>query len=98
MAVTVLLDFHVRPDQLSTAESVITRLLPDTRGFAGCIALDVTRDLSDSTHFVFLERWDSVEAYEAYEAWRMTPEGRSGLRDLLVEPPRVTQLRVDSAF
>lgn len=98
MAVTVLLDFHVRPDELATAEAVITRLLPDTRGFDGCIALDVTRDIADPTHFVFLERWDSVEAYEAYEAWRVTPEGWSGLRDLLVEPPKATKLRADPAF
>ena len=98
MAVTVLFDFHVRPDELSAAEAVITALLVDTRAFEGCIALDVTRDLSDSTHLVFLEKWDSVEAYEAYAAWRATPEGSSGLRELLVEPPRITKLRADPAF
>ena len=98
MAVTVLFDFHVRPDELSAAESVITRLLVDTRAFDGCLALDVTRDLSDPTHFVFLESWVSAEAYEGYAAWRATPGGSSGLRELLVEPPRITQLRADPAF
>jgi len=98
MAITVLFDFQVRPGELPKAESVITRLLVDTRAFDGCIALDVTRDLTDPTHFVFLERWDSAGAYQAYAAWRATPEGSSGLRELLVEPPRITQLGADPAF
>jgi heme oxygenase (mycobilin-producing) len=98
MAVTVLLDFHVRPDELIAAEGVITRLLPDTRAFDGCIALDVMRDIADPTHFVFAEKWDSVEAYQAYDAWRGSPAGASGLRELFVEPAKVTKLRVDPAL
>jgi len=93
MSVIVLFDFHVRPDEVSTAESVIARLLVDTRAYDGCVSLDVTRDIADRAHLVFIERWDSVEAYDAYAAWRATPEGSSGLRDLLVEPPAITTLR-----
>ena len=46
------------------------------------------------THVVVVEHWESLEADDAYRAWRATPEGASDLRTLLAEPPTLTRLHV----
>lgn len=42
----------------------------------------MVRDLDDPRHLLVLEVWESLEADEAYRAWRATPEGANELREL----------------
>jgi heme oxygenase (mycobilin-producing) len=98
MAVTVLLDFTFRPDQLASAEEFVAEMLVATRGFAGCTEIEVTRDITDPARFVLIETWESVEHDDAYRAWRATPAGNSGLRDRLATPPALTRLETVASF
>ena len=82
MAITSVLDIRLPPDAPSDAEPRITAVLSATRARPGCLSVDVVRDLDDRRHLVVLEVWESLEADDAYRAWRATPAGASELREL----------------
>ncbi|SEQ79600.1 putative quinol monooxygenase [Microlunatus flavus] len=82
MAITSLLDIHLRPDAPEDVEARVTAVLAATRARPGIISAEVVRDLEDPRHLVVVELWESVEADDAYRAWRATPEGASELGEL----------------
>ncbi|MCU1473817.1 putative quinol monooxygenase [Amnibacterium sp.] len=86
MATTALLDLHVRGDRAADAPKVIEAILRDTRAFEGCLGVEVLVDVEDSAHVTVVEHWRSLDRDDAYRAWRATPEGASGLGDLLDRP------------
>ena len=91
MAITAFLDLHLRADAPADAAAVIDGILADTRAFDGSLGLEVLRDAADPAHLVVVERWRSMAHDEAYRAWRATPEGASGLGDLLDRAPALTK-------
>ena len=82
MAITSLLDIQLLPDAPADAEARITAILSQTRSRPGFLSADVVRDLADPRHLVVIEMWESLEADDAYRAWRATPEGASELGEL----------------
>ena len=86
MATTALLDLHVRDDRAADGLRVIETILRDTRAFEGCLAVEVLVDVEDPAHVTVVEHWRSLESDDAYRAWRATPEGASGLGELLDRP------------
>jgi len=82
MAITSVLDIQLRPDAPEDADTRISSVLSQTRARPGFLAADVVRDLDDPRHLIVIEVWESLEADEAYRAWRKTPEGANELREL----------------
>jgi quinol monooxygenase YgiN len=82
MAITSVLDIQLRPDAPADTETRISSILSQTRARPGSCSVDVVRDLDDPRHLVVIEVWESLEADDAYRAWRATPEGASELREL----------------
>ena len=91
MALTSLLDLQLRPDAPADAEERVSAILAQTRARPGSLSVDVVRDLEDPRHLVVIEVWESVEADDAYRAWRATPEGASGLGELTRGRPGLTR-------
>ena len=98
MTITALLEFHVTPDALPTAPGVIHDTLAATRAFAGNLGVEVVADVTDPAHFLVIEHWDSLEADEAYRAWRATPEGASDLGSILAGAPSLTKFSPQPAI
>ena len=82
MAITSVLSFQLRPDAPADAETRISSILSQTRARPGILSAEVVRDLDDRRNLLVIEVWESLEADEAYRAWRATPEGASELRKL----------------
>lgn len=82
MAITSVLDIQLRPDAPADAETRISSILSQTRARPGFLSADVVRDLDDPRHLVVIETWESLEADDAYRAWRATPEGANELGEL----------------
>ena len=97
MTVTALLDLILLPTRVDDAPSVLRHTLRATRGFPGCLSVEVLMDAEDATHVVVLERWDSPESDAAYRAWRATPDGASQLGTLLASPPRLAKFTTSAA-
>lgn len=94
MAIAALLDLHLDPDALDRAPAVIRETLAVTRGFAGCLSLEILHDEADPAHVLIYERWNSAEEDAAYRAFRATPEGKSDLGTILAGPPTLTKFTI----
>jgi quinol monooxygenase YgiN len=82
MAITSVLDIQLRADAPADAEARVSSILAQTRARPGFVSADVVRDLDDPRHLVVIEVWESLEADDAYRAWRATPAGANELREL----------------
>lgn len=82
MTITSVLDIRLRPDAPADAETRVSAVLAQTRARPGFVSADVVRDLDDPRHLVVIEVWESLEADDAYRAWRATPEGANELGEL----------------
>ena len=89
-----MLDIHLSPDAPADAEARVTSVLAQTRARPGFVSADVVRDLTDPRHLVVIEMWESLEADDAYRAWRATPEGANELGELT--GGRVSLVRYES--
>ena len=98
MATAALLDLHLRDDRAADALSVIEAILRDTRAFQGCLGVEVLVDVEDPAHVTIVEHWESIERDDAYRAWRATPEGSSGLGDLLDRPAALARYTTQTAI
>jgi quinol monooxygenase YgiN len=98
MAITALLDLHLRADQLDAAAAAIDETLQVTRAFDGNEGLEVVRDVTDPAHVMIVEHWASIEQDDAYRAWRATPEGASSLGPVLAAAPTLVRYEVASTY
>jgi quinol monooxygenase YgiN len=91
MPVTVLLELKFKAESLTEATEVFRRELVKTRAFDGNVVTDVLVDSDDETHWVIYELWESVEADDAYRAFRAGEGKISDLPPLLAAPPMKTR-------
>jgi len=65
---TVIVVAHVycRADQVENILSVLRQLTEATRTEPGCIKYELHQDLSDETHFTFIEEWTNEEALQLH--------------------------------
>jgi quinol monooxygenase YgiN len=91
--ITAFLDIHVKPESLAEAAAVIHDTLLATRAFDGCLGVDVLVDTEDSTHFVLVEKWISLEHDTAYRTYRAGP-GKSPLGAILSGTPVLTKFEI----
>ncbi len=91
MTITSLLDIRLRPDAPADVEARVSSILAQTRARPGFLSADVVRDVDDPRHLVVVEVWESLEADDAYRAWRATPEGASELGELTTDRPALTR-------
>jgi quinol monooxygenase YgiN len=98
MAVTALLDLHLREDAIAEAPAVIAAVLADTRAFDGSQGIEVLQDVADPAHVTIVERWASLQHDDAYRAWRATPEGASDLGRVLAGPPTLWRYETQSTL
>lgn len=91
MSVTVLLELKFKPESVAQARAVFSRELEKTRGFDGNVVTDVLVDEDDDAHWVIYEVWDTVEADEAYRAFRAGDGKITDLPPLLAAPPVKTR-------
>jgi heme oxygenase (mycobilin-producing) len=94
MTITSILDLHVKPEDAAGAPAVLRNILTATRNFDGNLGVEVFLDEDDPTHFVAIERWESLEADTAYRAWRQTPDGASILGSILAGAPTLSKLHL----
>ncbi len=88
MALTVLLDLHLKPEAIAGAPAMLRDILAGTRAFDGCLGVEVLVDAGDPAHLILMERWASAPADAAYREWR-AGAGATELGSLLVSGAQV---------
>ena len=69
MSAKVIAEFHVKPEHMGEFKKLLVEILPGTRGFAGCIHLEVFEAEEASILFAVSE-WDSHDCYDRYLDFR----------------------------
>lgn len=87
MPVTVILELKFKPESVAEAQEVFRRALVDTRAFPGNLGTDVLVDETDEAHWLIYEVWESVEADEAYRAFRAGEGKLTEVPALVAAPP-----------
>jgi quinol monooxygenase YgiN len=88
--VTVLADLNIKPEAVDETLKGLGEILPDTRAYDGCLALEVVQDQADAGHVVLVEQWESPDHHKAYVAWRTETGTLAGLAEVLTQPPTFT--------
>ena len=70
MAAIIIAHFKAQDGKLAEMAEVFKASLGATRGFDGCIGLDVYVEESAYT-YTLIEEWESVAHYDAYLQWRI---------------------------
>jgi quinol monooxygenase YgiN len=91
MTITVILELKFKPDAVAAARDLMRETLKTTRGFAGNTRTEVLVDSDDETHWIIYELWETVEADEAYRAFRAGDGKVTELPPLLAAPPVKTR-------
>ena len=91
MPMKVLLEFHVKTDDLAASYAGIHETLIDTRAFAGNLDVEVLIDDADPGRVILVETWEESADHDAYLAWRATPEGAANALIAVVDAPLVTR-------
>ena len=91
MTVTVTLELRFKPDEVAAGRELMGRVLQDTRAFNGNVRTDVLFDEDDEAHWLIYELWETVEADEAYRAFRAGEGKITQLPPLLAAPGVMTR-------
>ncbi len=70
MTCQVLLEGRAKEGCIEKLRSMFKDILPDTRGFEGCVSLHVVQNQDDAQNLVVVEQWDTRQHYEKYLEWR----------------------------
>lgn len=76
MAAVIVVQFKAQEGKLDEMAETFRLVLGETRGFEGCIGLDVY--VEEATHlYTLIEEWESIGHYDAYLQWRID----NGIKD-----------------
>ncbi len=87
MTVIVTLELRFKPEEVAAGRELMGRMLAVTREFEGNVRTDTLVDADDEAHWLIYEIWESVEADEAYRAFRAGEGKVTQLPPLLAAPP-----------
>jgi quinol monooxygenase YgiN len=85
----VLLEAPVKPEAISKMKSYLAEILPGSRAYEGCQALDVYFNAEDKGRMVMVERWDSRSHHEKYLGWRTETGVMDKIGGMLAGPPSI---------
>jgi len=89
MSVNVLLEIQSNPEDLDKLKSTFEHILPDTRGYEGCIGVQVVCNQDDPLNILLIETWETREHYEKYLAWRVKTGAIDALGRMLSQAPSI---------
>ena len=88
MAVTVILELPVKPENRDDMVNAMKGALPDTRAYDGCIKITGLSDQDDSNTIVLIEDWESRGHHEAYMKFRTETGFIDAMMGMLTGEPK----------
>ena len=86
MAVIVTASVTIKLDKVAEAIAFMKERLPDTRSADGRQFLEVSVDRDRPEVLFSYSRWDSIEHYETYTAWRTETGVMAAFGEFVTEP------------
>ncbi len=63
---SIIANIYAEPEQTELVRNELEKLIPITRGEAGCIQYDLHQDNENPAHFLFYETWESRELWQTH--------------------------------
>lgn len=89
MTTQVIFEFTAKKDCVEKVQRWLKEVLPDTRGFDGCVTLHVVQNQDDPTAIMIIEQWETRAHYERYLAWRGERGDMEVFGSMMVGPPNI---------
>lgn len=89
MSVKVQLEIQSNPEDIDKLQSTFVQILPDTRGYDGCIEVQVVVNQDDPLNIILIETWETRKHYEKYLAWRVGTGAIDALGKMLSQAPSI---------
>ena len=89
MAILAMVEGTAKAECVEAMKEGLRKLLPETRAYDGCQSVAIHLDMEDGRTFVFVEHWDTKEAFEKYMAWRTETGVTEQLVSMLEGAPKV---------
>ena len=89
MTISIVLTLPVVPDKREDFFVLLKELGPGTQNFGGCLSYDIFKDINDLGSVIFVETWESMEAYEKYNVWRTETGVMDKLGAFFSGPPTI---------
>lgn len=68
--VTVTFELHLKPEAVAGFLEVIPHMIKETAAFEGFRSIRIVQNKDDPARVLFVELWDSEDAYRKYIAFR----------------------------
>jgi quinol monooxygenase YgiN len=88
-SITVVAILTAKPGSEEAVMAALEPAIVATHQEPGCLAYTLQRDTQDSTKFVFVERWESMQALGSHGQSAHLKEAGEKLADLLAAPMEV---------
>ena len=89
----MLAELRIKPEKIEEFLNYTAENLKISRSYAGNIEFDILIDETRPNSVLFYEVWESVEAQQAYMAWRIQAGDLTTLISFLADEPKFTALR-----
>ncbi|WP_397448479.1 putative quinol monooxygenase [Pseudomonas sp. NA-150] len=86
-AITVTLQMKVKPSLKDAFLDELTVRVAETLAFSGSLSMQVVRQHDDPCTVLFIEKWESTDAFNLYLAWRSQRNDMWRLGEMLSETP-----------
>lgn len=87
MTCQVIFEFRVKEACIEKLARWLREILPDTRGYEGCLTLSVTQNQDEPTSFAVIEQWETRAQYEKYLQWRTESGVLGAMTDMMEGEP-----------
>jgi quinol monooxygenase YgiN len=87
MTCQVLLEFRVKEGSIENLRKWMREILPDTRGYDGCISIALTQNQDSPNDITVVEQWETRGHYEKYLQWRTDSGVMTDLVDMMDGDP-----------
>ena len=82
--VTITFELRLKPEAVDFFKGAAAGMLEGAKSFAGFRTIRIVQHKDDPTRILFVERWESEEAYASYIAWRASRGELEGLKAFAV--------------
>ena len=89
----MLAELTIKPEKMEAFLDYTVENLKISRSYAGNIEFDILTDEIRPNTVLFYEVWESIEAQQAYMAWRIQAGDLTTLLSFLDDKPKFTALR-----
>jgi len=87
--VTITLQLSLKPEAVAPFCGSLQEMLVETKKFPGFRSIRVVKHKTEANQVIFIEEWDSEDAYNKYIAWRTETGAMETLGNALAAPPKM---------